>query len=55
MSSIDANVMGFSNIDHLNKDVVIGSTVFQDVTITNDLPQLLHVEPETEPVTLKTF
>lgn len=55
MSSITANVMSFNNIDHLNKDVVIGSTIFQNVTITNDLPQLLHVEQENEPEILKTF
>ena len=55
VSSITANVMSFNNIDHLNKDVVIGSTIFQNVTITNDLPQLLHVEQENEPVILKTF
>ena len=54
VSSITANEMNFSNIDFL-EDVVLGSTIFQDVKITNDLPQLLHVEPKNEPKTLKNF
>ena len=54
VSSITANEMNFSNIDFL-EDVVLGSTIFQDVKIPNDLPQLLHVEPKNEPKTLKMF
>ena len=54
VSSITANEKNFNNIDH-PKDVVIRSTILQDVKITNDLPQLLYVEPENEPVTLETF
>ena len=46
--------MNFNNIDHL-EDVVIASTIFQYVKITNDPPQLLYVEPENEPATLKMF
>ena len=54
VSSITANEINFNNIDHL-EDAVIGSTIFQDVKITNGLPYLLHVEPGNEPVTLKMF
>ena len=54
VSSITANEMNFNNIDP-PKDVIIRSTIFQDVKITNDLPQLLYVEPENKPVTLETF
>ena len=54
VSIITANEMNFNNVDH-PKDVVIQSNIFQDVKITNDLPQLLYVEPENEPVTLETF
>ena len=51
---ITANEMNFNNIDHL-EDAVIGSTIFQDVKITSVLPQLLHVEPENQPVSFKMF
>ena len=54
VSSITANEMNFNNIDFL-EDVVIGSTIFQDVKITNDLPHLLYVEAKNETVTLKVF
>ena len=45
VSSIAACEMNFNTIDFV-EDVVIGSTIFQDVKIANDLPQLLHVEPK---------
>ena len=54
VSSITANEIHCNNIDFL-EDVVIGSTIFQDVKITNDLAHLLHVEPKNETVTLKVF
>ena len=48
VSSITANELNFNNINFL-EDVKIGSAIFQDVKITNDLPQLLHDEPEMNP------
>ena len=41
--------------DYLSVSYDYGSTSFQDVKITNDLPQLLHVEPKNEALTLKVL